>query len=97
MTPLETAPGWEARPCLETPIELWYGPDDDARRETNTERGWRELTAIRICGDCSVRAACLANELRRPISDQWGVRGGLTAQRRKALIRSCPDQERRTA
>jgi hypothetical protein len=29
--------GWEARPCLETPIELWYGPDDDSRRETNTE------------------------------------------------------------
>jgi WhiB family redox-sensing transcriptional regulator len=94
--PAHLAPGWAARPCLGTPIELWYGPDD-AFRELPTERAWREREALRLCAGCPVQAPCLAAELDLGIGDQWGVRGGRTADQRRALLRGRAEPERRSA
>jgi WhiB family transcriptional regulator, redox-sensing transcriptional regulator len=91
------APGWQARPCLGTPLELWYGPDSDTARESPIERGWRDREALRLCAGCPVQDACLAEELGWGIANQWGVRGGLTAEQRKALIRRGADEPRRSA
>lgn len=88
----QTAPNWRDRPCLGTPIALWYGPADDEPRETPAQRVWRERRAAQLCATCPFIEVCLADELRRGVANQWGVRGGLTAQQRQTLIR-----RRRTA
>lgn len=45
-------------------------------------------TALETCGGCPMRDMCLREELRLPIRHQHGVRGGLTAPRRKEILRS---------
>ena len=88
---------WDDRRCLGTPIELWFGPPDDAELpELPGERARRERWALQICRTCPVTASCLADELRRGITHQWGVRGGLTAEQRKTAFRQREDT-RRTA
>lgn len=88
MEPLNSTslPGWEDRSCLDTDLYLWFGPDEDEPNESPAERRWRESVAMGLCSQCPVKAACLADELRRPQYQQWGVRGGMTADRRRVLI-----------
>lgn len=87
------SPGWAARAaCRGTDLVLWFGPADPedgsgGRVETPMERKRRERQAKQYCGSCPVREACLADELRFPLTWQWGVRGGLTEQERRELIR----------
>lgn len=45
-------------------------------------------TALETCAGCPARMLCLREELQRPITHQHGVRGGLTAIRRKEIIRA---------
>jgi WhiB family transcriptional regulator, redox-sensing transcriptional regulator len=78
--------GWEDRPCLDTDLYLWFGPGDGEPTELPSERRWRESVALGLCSQCRFKAECLTEELRRPISQQWGVRGGMTAGRRQSLI-----------
>lgn len=89
----EDWPGWESRPCLGTDLVLWYGPPEagdgpGGYREPADQRAWRERRAKQICMSCPVRVPCLEAELRLPIRDQWGVRGGMTARERRALLRA---------
>lgn len=93
--------------------------DDALCRETDPDdvvwfpaRGESGRTAKRICGLCTVRAECLADALTYPVSEDSGVRGGLSERERKKLRReaaqplapvipitgpSVPDQPRRAA
>jgi hypothetical protein len=80
----------ETRPCVGTDPELWFGPDDEVApelREGYSERAARETVAKQVCADCPVTAQCLEQELWFGISEQWGVRGGLTAEERRNLLR----------
>lgn len=61
--------------CAGLPLNLFYD------RETRDE-------ALETCADCPRKALCLNEELQRPITHQFGVRGGLTADDRKDLIRA---------
>jgi hypothetical protein len=91
---------WADRPCLGTDLELWFGPADDvpARlQETPDQRLFRERTAKAVCDDCPFVERCLAGELQRGISEQWGVRGGMTAKERQELIRQRRAAERQAA
>ena len=83
--------GWESRPCQGTPTELWYGPEREfggVPVETAEEREWRERRALDICRTCPFIKRCLDEELSFPLTHQWGVRGGMTAEGRKSLLRS---------
>jgi WhiB family redox-sensing transcriptional regulator len=40
-----------------------------------------------FCNVCPVRAECLADELERGITGQYGVRGGTTPEQRRKMIR----------
>lgn len=42
--------------------------------------------ALRVCQQCPVQPQCLADELTYPVSEQHGVRGGLTAVARRDLL-----------
>jgi hypothetical protein len=86
-------PGWELRPCLGTDAYLWFGPAEGEPKESWAARRWRESVAKGVCSGCPFVDYCLAGELDRPLSHQWGVRGGLTATKRRELIR----QRRRAA
>ena len=45
-------------------------------------------TALETCAGCPVRMVCLREELQLPITHQHGVRGGLTAARRREILRA---------
>lgn len=88
MRPTTSLPdGWQYRPCLGTPMELWFGPDDESAEELS-EQVRREKVAAALCAGCPFGTPCLAAELSRPASHQWGVRGGLTARQRIAMLRA---------
>ena len=65
--------------CAGLPVNTFYDPKK--RKE-----------ALKTCAGCPVRLLCLNEELRRPQVDQHGIRGGMTARRRKLVLR-----ERRNA
>lgn len=50
-------------------------------------KGGSNREALELCGMCSVREECLAEAMADEALD-WGVRGGLTAQARKARRRN---------
>ncbi|WP_158842908.1 WhiB family transcriptional regulator [Saccharothrix deserti] len=86
---------WEDRPCLDTGVELWFGPADDVPpplQETPEDRRYREETAKAVCGACPFVKRCLEDELQHGIGEQWGVRGGMTAAERQQLIRDRRDR-----
>jgi transcription factor WhiB len=75
--------------CAGTPLGLWFGPPDDGLGEpveSPADERARVAVAKSLCARCPVRAGCLAEELAWPVSDQHGVRGGLTAVERRELI-----------
>lgn len=77
--------------CADTDLVLWYGPPEPDEPggypEPRDQRDWRERRALQICDSCPVRKQCLAEELRLPMTHQWGVRGGMTDRDRRALLR----------
>lgn len=58
--------------CLGMDVELFYA-------------GGRELEAKRLCAGCPVLDACLEDAVLK--GDYEGVRGGLTGDERRALVR----------
>jgi hypothetical protein len=83
--------GWESRPCRGMSLELFYGPPEagdgpGGYDEPPDQRRWRERRAKQVCQACPFRPLCLASELKLPAHQQWGVRGGLTARERRALL-----------
>jgi WhiB family transcriptional regulator, redox-sensing transcriptional regulator len=82
---------WEDRPCNGTDLELWFGAPDDMPvelQETPADRKRREAVAKGVCAGCPFVAQCLEDELQHGVGEQWGVRGGKTADERKDLIRA---------
>lgn len=72
----------EAR-CVESDPALFF-PEVGEMKST-VIRAQTEL-AKQVCGRCLVRSECLEDALARPISyDEWGIRGGLTADERRSL------------
>jgi hypothetical protein len=91
---------WGDRPCLGTDLELWFGPADDVSahlQEEPDQRLFRERAAKAVCADCLFVEQCLADELQRGITEQWGVRGGMAAGERQALIRQRRAAEKQVA
>ncbi|GAB3289045.1 WhiB family transcriptional regulator [Parasphingorhabdus pacifica] len=76
---------WEERAaCTGTMLELWYGTDD--YDEPRDQARWRRRRASEFCAICPVWTECLAEELVRPLSQQHGIRGGLTPRARERLL-----------
>lgn len=49
--------------------------------------GHKEM-ALALCGECPVRADCLAASMREEAGSQkFGIRGGLTADERRKLVK----------
>lgn len=61
--------------CAQVDPELWY-PE---------VAGTSSKDAKRICGRCPVRKVCLDDAITT--GDTWGVRGGLSANQRRKLLR----------
>ena len=61
--------------CRQCDPDLWFGDD---RKETTDHR-----MAVKICGNCPVRAMCLADALDR--EEPHGIWGGMTARERAKL------------
>ena len=70
--------------CRTVNPEVFFGPADSP--EGGATFRW-ELRAKQVCERCPLRAACLAEALEFPASEQDGVVGGLTAGERKQVIR----------
>jgi WhiB family redox-sensing transcriptional regulator len=85
---------------LGTDLELWFGLGDDVPahlQESCDQRLFRERAAKAVCADCPFVEQCLEVELQHGITEQWGVRGGLTAKERQTLIRQRRAAERQVA
>ncbi|MCP2340172.1 WhiB family transcriptional regulator [Actinomadura rupiterrae] len=80
--------GWELRPRIDTPDELWFGPGDGAERETSLEYRRRVLLAKEYCAECplALRRHCLEQALQFPADEQYGVVAGLDHYERRALL-----------
>jgi hypothetical protein len=62
------------------------------------DRMSREAVAKGFCGGCSVRQECLEDELRfDTLTTAWGIRGGLAADERRALLRKRQRNRRKQA
>lgn len=71
------APAWHRHAaCAGQPVAVFFA-----------ERGRSNSEALTICARCDVRRACLAEALADPSLD-FGVRGGATAQARRAMRRA---------
>lgn len=74
---------WQARAaCIVANGELFLGPDEERTRD----RIRRQSLALRVCGGCPVREACLAHALGVP--ERYGVWGGTTPEQRLLLMAS---------
>jgi hypothetical protein len=102
---IEPGQGWRAyAECGLDTIDLFHpaADDDGTGSEAAQDRRYREDAALKICGTCAVRLACLAYvesiEARTGATDP-GVWGGTTPQDRRRNQRSCslPGPLRRTA
>lgn len=90
--------GWRTeRPCLGTDIHLWFGPGEGEPDEPRAEQDKRVGIAKTYCAECPFTTYCLELELGLPVYHQHGVRGGLTAAERRALLRRRRAGERRVA
>jgi hypothetical protein len=68
-----------------TDPELWF-PD-----ETAPDYPARLAAARRVCVDCPVRAACLADRMRwEPAGSRFGIVAGTTPDERGALAEPTP-------
>ena len=71
--------------CAGKPLNLFYDHTPKVQEK-----------ALATCRPCPLQLSCLRDELQRPITHQHGVRGGLTAGRRKQVIREWRAAERET-
>lgn len=76
--------------CLEEDPELFY-PVFEGEREP------LEREALLVCGVCPVTALCLRDELRHGEVHQFGTRGGMSEDARRALLRRARRTAGRTA
>lgn len=71
---------------------LWYGAAKcgDAKVDDYYPEGLREKAlksvARKACEGCFVKYQCLEDELANGRNNQWGIRGGLTARERRAIL-----------
>ena len=73
---------WQLRAACRGPRStVFFPPTSGERRD---ERDAREARAKVICGECSVRAECLAYALS--IREPHGIWGGLNEHERAALL-----------
>jgi WhiB family redox-sensing transcriptional regulator len=70
--------------CREMDPEVFFGPADSPGRRPLY--AW-ERRALRVCASCPVVKACLAEALKFPAAEQYGVVGGMTAGQRQAVLR----------
>jgi WhiB family transcriptional regulator, redox-sensing transcriptional regulator len=69
--------------CSGMAPEVFFGPADSlAGRPSHI---W-ERRALEVCKRCPIVAACLAEALKYPVAEQYGVVGGMTAGQRKAVM-----------
>lgn len=68
-------------------FDLFFPPSDDDAPESPSERRGREGAAKAVCFRCPARVGCLESELAYGTSNQHGVRGGLTDEERREVIR----------
>jgi WhiB family redox-sensing transcriptional regulator len=69
--------------CAGVHPEVFYSYEG----EPTGARHDRERVAQAICRSCPIQAACLTSELQNGPYHQHGVRGGMTAEERRAEIR----------
>lgn len=90
--------GWRTkRACLDTDIRLWFGPGEGEPAEDHAEQRKRERIAKSYCAECPFTAYCLELELALPSYHQHGIRAGLTADERRAVLRQGRQAERGAA
>jgi hypothetical protein len=69
--------------CDDEDPEVFFGPIDSP---INGKLYAWEKKALAICVKCLIQRRCLAEALRHPVSQQYGVVGGMTAGQRRALL-----------
>ena len=69
--------------CDDEDPEVFFGPIDSP---INGKLYAWEKKALAICVKCLIQRRCLAEALRHPVSQQYGVVGGMTAGQRRALM-----------
>ncbi len=74
--------------CAGEDPQLFFAQDADGagHSETIPDRDARQRSALRVCGDCTVTAECLAYAVAH--RDVDGVWGGTTEAQRRPLIRA---------
>jgi hypothetical protein len=71
--------------CWGVDPEVFFGPaDSPAGRPLHL---W-ERRALAVCAGCPVVMACLAETLKFPAAEQYGVVGGMTAGQRRTALRA---------
>lgn len=75
---------WQAKAACRGPQARAFFPP--AAGERRHERAERETRAKAICGQCSVRGACL--EYALSIRERHGVWGGLSESERRAMLKT---------
>ncbi|MGH3898752.1 MAG: WhiB family transcriptional regulator [Pseudonocardiaceae bacterium] len=69
--------------CWGVDPEMFFGPGDSSAG--SPLHVW-ERRALAVCADCPVAAACLAEALKFPGADQYGVVGGMSAEQRREVL-----------
>lgn len=80
----ETNPGWRDRAaCIGIEPELFFPLSNDWKGKPDTVKVEQAKT---VCGRCPVQQACLEDAVES--KDAWSIRGGLTPQERRPLVRA---------
>lgn len=64
--------------------ELWFPPDSAGHTHPQVK------DALKVCGDCPVRVACLAYAMNTANDITTGIWGGLTVAQRQGRSEQCP-------
>ncbi|GAA1455723.1 WhiB family transcriptional regulator [Nocardiopsis tropica] len=87
---LTRPPAWHANAaCQDEQAELFF----EVFREASQDRRARQERAVAVCASCPVRTQCLDDALADAVDAQSEVRGGLTAEQRRTLLREAADAE----
>jgi hypothetical protein len=74
---------WRAEAaCLDAPLNLFFTAGDD-----DNEPPYPSPEAQTYCNRCPVRRECLAEALRTPSDNDWGVRCGTSSYQRRQMRR----------
>lgn len=84
LTPNQQVVGQEPA-CWGVDPEVFFGPADSPAGAPVHD--W-ERRALTVCAACPVVTACLADALKVPAAEQYGVVGGMTAGQRRAVLRA---------